>query len=211
VIDDFGVPASRVHVVGMGHRTRGGAPPDRDLSTPRFLFVGVDWKRKNGAAVLRAFEQVRRTYPTATLDMVGEHPSLAGHEGVTGHGFLPRSDPAAQRTLDGLFARSTAFVLPSRFDPSPIAYLEAASAGLPVVATTEGGAGELLGEAAVTVHPDDDDALLAALLHLADEGNARRMGAEAARMAARSSWLGVSARILEALGLPVAVPAQAFR
>jgi len=202
-VEDYGVDEGRVHVVGMGHRPRRlVAAVARDWSVPRFLFVGVDWVRKNGDAVLQAFEEVRREVPAATLDVVGRHP-LLDQPGVTGHGFLPREDIEGQALLDDLFARATAFVLPSRFDPSPIAYLEAASAGLPVIATTEGGAGELLGPAAVTVHPDDQAALVDGMRRLADPATAREMGAEASRRSAGSSWAHVAARILDALALPV--------
>jgi glycosyltransferase involved in cell wall biosynthesis len=202
VIDDYGLPPSRVRVVGMGHRPRSTSGQTRDWSVPRFLFVGVDWGRKNGDAVLAAFAAVRQQFPKATLDLVGGHPPI-DLPGVTGHGLLPREDPTAQRLLDLLFARSTVFVLPSRFDPSPIAYLEAASAGLPVIATTEGGAGELLGAAALTVHPDDRPGLEQAMLRLSDPEFAESLGAEASRRAAESSWEAVAGRILDSLGLVV--------
>lgn len=200
-IDDYGVSSDRLRVVGMGHRPRAGdLTSPRDWTVPRFLFVGVDWQRKNGDAVVRAFGEVRRLHPAATLDVVGRHPALDA-PGITGHGFLPREDERAQVLLDRLFAHATAFVLPSRFDPSPIAYLEAASAGIPVIATSEGGAGELLGDAAITVHPDDDGALVAALVRLADPEVAKAMGAEALRRSAASSWEHVAGRVLEALTL----------
>jgi glycosyltransferase involved in cell wall biosynthesis len=198
IVEDYAVPADQVKVVGMGHRPRSADSSVRDWSSPRFLFVGVEWDRKNGAAVLAAFHSVRQSYPDATLDLVGEH-ELVTDQGVTDHGLLRRDDPQAQRLLDSLFAKATAFVLPSRFDPSPIAYLEAASAGLPVVATTEGGAGELLGDGAITVHPDDQEALVAGMLRLADPEQAQRLGAEAQRRAEQSSWTKVTERILEHL------------
>ena len=171
---------------------------ERDWSRPRFLFIGVDWQRKNGDAVLRAFDVVRRRVPHATIDIVGEHPRI-DQPGVRDHGFLPRDRPAAQAQLDALFSAATAFVLPSRFDPSPIAYLEAASAGLPVIATTEGGAGELLGDAAISVHPADDAALAEAMMRLADPVLARGMGARASIFAATASWEHVASRILQTL------------
>lgn len=205
-VADYGVSPERVRVVGMGHRPRSAVQNSiRDWSVPRYLFIGVDWKRKNGDAVLKAFAAVRDLIPEATLDVVGQHPPIS-QPGVRGHGFLPRDDAAAQALLDTLFATATAFVLPSRFDPSPIAYLEAASAGLPVIATTEGGAGELLGTAALTVHPDDAPALVAALLHVSDPVIAREMGAQAERNARRASWSDVARRVLEALDLPVETP-----
>jgi glycosyltransferase involved in cell wall biosynthesis len=198
--EDYGVPADRVRVVGMGHRPRSTAGEHRDWSAPRFLFVGVEWGRKNGEAVLRAFRAVRAEVPAARLDLVGDHPYV-DEQNVTDHGLLRRDDPAAQALLDSLFAAATAFVLPSRFDPSPIAYLEAASAGLPVIATTEGGAGELLGDGAITVHPDDDEAIRDAMLRLCDPAVASALGTEASSRAAQSTWTNVSQRILAALGI----------
>ncbi|MHC5797842.1 glycosyltransferase family 4 protein [Lacisediminihabitans sp. FW035] len=198
-IEDYGVPADRVVVVGMGHRPR-SAPPEgeRDWSIPRFLFVGVDWQRKNGDAVLRAFRTVRESFPSATLDLVGRHP-LVTEEGVRDHGFLAREDTASQALLDALFATSTAFVLPSRYDLSPIAYMEAASAGLPVIASAEGGAGEVLGDAAISVHPADETALADAMLRLADPETARAMGTRASAAASTASWAHVAGRIVDAL------------
>lgn len=196
-VEDYGVDSARVHIVGMGHRQR-SSPLDRDWSSPRFLFIGVDWQRKNGDAVLAAFAAVRALIPEATLDVVGQHPDI-DVAGVRTHGFLPREDAAAQARLDGLFASATAFVLPSRFDPSPIACLEAASAGLPVIATTEGGAGELLGDAAISVHPNDREGLVRAMLTLADPATARAKGAEAERIARSSRWADVARKVLEAL------------
>ncbi len=197
-VEDYGVPPDRVRVVGMGHRPRGAAHAQRDWCNPRFLMVGIDWRRKNGDAVLSAFREVRGRHPDATLDLVGAHPPV-DEPGVRGHGELLREDRAAQQLLDDLFAAATAFVLPSRFDPSPIAYLEAASAGLPVIATTEGGAGELLGEAAITVHPDAHADLVRAMERLTDPATARAMGEHAAVRAADSSWRHVASRLLAAL------------
>lgn len=198
VVHDFGLPESKVRVVGMGHRPRSVPSGSRDWSDPRFLFVGVDWRRKNGAAVVEAFARVREYFPNAKLDLVGEHPAL-DQPGVTGHGFLPRESKSAQGLLDQLYARATAFVLPSLFDPSPIAYLEAASAGLPVIATTCGGAGELLKDAAISVDPYDFDGLVCAMLQLADRNVAQSMGTRAAARAAESTWQAVASRIADSL------------
>jgi len=199
--DDYGIPSGQLAVVGMGHRPRLAAPGViRDWSRPRFLFVGVEWRRKNGASVVRAFEEVRKRVPEATLDLVGNHPEIDA-PGVNGHGFLARGDASAQLKLDRLYAAANCFVLPSKFDPSPIAYLEAASAGLPVIATSRGGAGELINDGAIVVDPGDSKALVDAMLALADRSAAQSMGAAAARNAAASSWSDVAGRIVKALGL----------
>ncbi len=202
VESDYEVPTSRVAVVGIGHDPRGGvAAVPRSWEVPRFLFVGVDWKRKNGDAVVRAYARLRDVVPGATLDVVGDHPRI-DVPGVTGHGRLAMGDPEAQRRLDRLFGRSTTFVVPSRFEPAGIVYLEAASAGMPVITTTEGGARELLGDAARAVHPDDPVALEAAMHDLSVAATARRLGSLAASRARGSRWPDVASRIVAAMGLP---------
>ncbi len=195
---DYAIPQERIRVVGMGHRPRAAAPTNRDWSKPTYLFVGVDWQRKNGPHVMEAFSRVRKLVPEATFHVVGDHPAIDA-PGVYGHGFLPMDDSAAQLSLDSLYAAATCFVLPSKFDPSPISYLEAASAGLPVIATPHGGAAELLGPGALTVDPADIGSIVQGMLHLADPVQARTMGAAAAAAAENSSWHNVAGRILDAL------------
>lgn len=198
IVEDFDVPEHKVRVVGMGHRPRSIAAAQRNLETPHFLFIGADWQRKNGAGVIAAFAELRQHLPEATLDIVGQHPPL-NEPGVTGHGFLPRESVVAQEHIDGLLARATAFVLPSFFEPFGIAYLEAASAGLPVIATTCGGAAELLQDGAIAVEPYDHQALVSAMLYVANKDNAQAMGRRANALAAHYSWQAVSGRIVQAL------------
>ena len=50
----------------------------RDWSTPRYLFVGLDWERKNGQLVLDAFAQVRVQHPDAELVEPTSPPRLLG-------------------------------------------------------------------------------------------------------------------------------------
>jgi glycosyltransferase involved in cell wall biosynthesis len=197
-VDDLGIAESKVHVVGMGHRPRYVSSEARDWTTPRFLFIGVEWGRKNGAAVIEAFARVRELIPNAKLDIVGEHPPL-DFPGVTGHGFLPRENKSAQELLDRLFVNATAFVLPSLFEPAGIAYLEAASAGLPVIVTTNGGAAELLQDAAISVDPYDQKALIQAMLRVCNMDVARSMGERALVRAEDSTWRAVSGRIVDSL------------
>lgn len=197
VVDDYLVEPPRVHVVGMGHSPRGESA-NRDWETPHFLFVGVDWERKNGAAVLRAFAQVRRNVPNASLHLVGKHPVVSGN-GVYGHGVLRRDDPRAQAQLAELFARATVFVLPSRFEPFGIAYLEAASAGVPLIATTEGGAGDILSEGSIVVDPENESDLVGAMMRLCQPSRASHLGRRAQEIASHYSWQSVARRIVNVL------------
>jgi glycosyltransferase involved in cell wall biosynthesis len=197
VLSDYGIAPQKVHVVGIGCNHT--APPiRRDWSEPRFLFVGLDWERKNGSGVLRAFARLREQVPSASLDLVGGHPPLS-QAGVTGHGIL-RLDIAEQHErLERLYAEATCFVMPSHSEASAIAYVEAASAGLPSIGTSAGGSGYLIGDGGLIVDPGDDEALFAAMLRLADPETAERTGAAAKERSQLFSWDAVASRLLQAL------------
>ena len=97
-----------------------------------------------------------------------------------------------QPDVGALLGAVDAVAVPStRPDPFPNAALEAAAAGVPVVAAAHGGLPEMLrdGETGLLVEPGDPGALAAALRSLADEPDrARALGAAAAAdVAARFS------------------------
>ena len=127
-------------------RRRGHGPIDRALqrlktkSGPYRPSSSSGWtgSARMGLWCWTRFPGYATVFPGRPFTLVGNHPAIE-QAGVYGHGFLARNDAAAQRTLDRLYATSTCFVLPSKFDPSPISYLEAASSGLPVIATFPGG------------------------------------------------------------------------
>lgn len=84
---------------------------------------------------------------------------------------------------------SDVFALASRAEGSPVALIEAMSAGLPVLATTIPGVSELLegSEAAVLVHPDDPNGAAIALEYLCGDENRRAEMGLAAEALVRSS------------------------
>ena len=96
-----------------------------------------------------------------------ELESLAAELGldsrVTFHGQCP------QHVVAERLAQADVFFLPSRAEASPVCILEAQACGLPVIATRVGGVPELIAEGnnGFVVDPDDRDAAVAHLLHLA--------------------------------------------
>lgn len=109
---------------------------------PHLLAMGRLSREKGFDLLLESFAAVRAHYPTANLHILGEGSQLSGLRalayalGLTSHIHFAGqvTDPA--RWL----AHATLFVLPSRHDALPNALLEAAAAGLPVVATPAPGA-----------------------------------------------------------------------
>jgi glycosyltransferase involved in cell wall biosynthesis len=199
---DYGVAAERIAVVGFG-ANHSVPPPRRDWSAPRFLFVGIEWQRKGGPQLLRAFARLRQHHPNATLDLVGGHPPLQ-EPGVNAHGILSQQRPADREQLAGLFARATCMVVPSLVEPFGIVHVEAASAGMPSIGSSLGGPRDVLGDGGgVVVDPYDEDGLLRAMLLLADPETAHAMGEAARERSHLYTWACVAERLLRAMGLRV--------
>ena len=198
VIRDYGISPEKVHVVGVGPqpRRRGG---EARLGGRR-ASCSSGW---TGSA---------RTAPGCCVPSPACGASCRA-PGSTSWGAIPRSsNPASSDTecssadvdgrnerLEQLFAQATCFVLPSHSEASAIAYVEAAAAGLPSIGTVAGGSDYLIGDGGLVVDPGDDDALLDAMLWLADPAVAARKGAAARRRSERFTWEAVGRRLLRAL------------
>ena len=88
--------------------------------------------------------------------------------------------------------------MPSWCEPSAIAYVEAAAAGIASIGSTVGGSAHLIGDGGCVVDPADEQGLLDAM-SLADGDTAREAGARALARAEWFTWPEVARRILAAL------------
>ena len=208
-IDDFDVPADRVAAVGEGINLDAIPDPvdDKRYDSREILFVGVDFPRKGGWELLRAFRTVREAIPGATLHIVGPH-SLAIpadlEAGVVFHGYLSKNDPADRARLDDLFRRSCLFVMPSLYEPFGIAPLEAMANQIPCLVTdgwalkemvTPGRTGDLVACGSV----EDLHEKLVALLR--DPARLRAMGrAGRQTVVDRYTWDRVVDRLVREIG-----------
>lgn len=136
---------------------------------------------KHQSLLLRATAKLRESHPGLHLVLIGDgelREALAAEAAELGlvevtHFLGWRTD------LAPLLADLDVFALTSRNEGTPISILEAAAAGLPVVATSVGGVPDVItdGETGWLVPDDDADALAAALAEvLADPAEARRRG-----------------------------------
>lgn len=196
---DYGVPAEHVRVVGAGTHEQPRTPA-REQTPPRYLFVGLDFTRKNGPRVLEAFARVRAVHPDATLDVVGGHPPISA-PGVRTHGRIPRREPAGRARLQQLFDDATCFVMPSLYEPAGVVFTEAAAAGLPSIGGSNGGSADFIGDGGVVVEPTDTDAVHAAMLRFADPVVAAGTGARAAARSPLFTWSALAARLVRGLEL----------
>jgi glycosyltransferase involved in cell wall biosynthesis len=202
-LDDFGQAPEKVVTVGAGANVAISEPPARDWSPPRFLFVGKQWERKGGPVVLRAFARLLDDVPDARLAIVGPTELSVDVAGVEVFGRVTAGAGSGPSRMAGLYARATAFVMPSLYEPLGVAVLEAMAAGLPCIGSTGGALPELIDEGATgyLVPPDDEDALLDRMRELARNPDlCRSLGeAGAARYRERFTWDAVAERMLAAI------------
>jgi glycosyltransferase involved in cell wall biosynthesis len=136
---------------------------------PHLLAVGRLTREKGFDLLLRALAQVRREFPEASLLIAGSGPEEAALKAECRALGLDRAVRFAGQLADPwpCFQAATLFVLPSRHEGLPNALLEAAVAGLPIVALpASGGVVELLsGQPGVWLAPGVSvEALTASLL-----------------------------------------------
>jgi glycosyltransferase involved in cell wall biosynthesis len=130
--EDYDVPAERVECVLSGSNVAPAEGGDGPRSGRVILFVGVDWERKGGLELLAAFRAVRARVADAELWIVGCSPRVA-EPGVKVMGRISPADVAE------CYRKADVFCVPSRVEPAGAVFSEAASHGLPVVATRVGG------------------------------------------------------------------------
>lgn len=204
-IHDYHVPEDRVFNVG-GAVNLSEIPfvdEHKDWSTPRILFIGVDFVRKGGPQLLQAFARVRESIPNAELHIVGPDTVDYLPAGAICHGYLSKSNLGHRQRLEFLFRDCTLLALPSLYEPFGIAPLEAMLYQLPCVVTdgwalrefvTPGFNGELVEKGSI------EDLTAKLIQCLSDPVAMQAMGKRGREIALRRyTWPAVVGRISQAL------------
>ncbi len=212
LVSRAGIPEERSTVIPNYVDTEFYRPADPARRRPgRLLFVGRFVDQKNLPLL---FEALRGGAAGVTeIVLAGDGPQRESLERLARSLGLPARF-AGRLTAEGVraeMAAAAAFVLPSRYEGTPKALLEAMAAGLPCVATDVVGTREVLrhGEEGLLV-PEDPAALAKALgLILGERSLADRLGAGARRrIEAEFSLDGVVAKEHAALRRVAADGAQ---
>lgn len=119
-----------------------GVGPDATL----WVAVGRLVPAKGHDILLQAFARVRQERPDVRLAIAGEGPAHAGLSNLIAELGLPDtvSVLGERRDISSVLSAADAFVMPSRWEGLPIALLEAAAHGLPIVSTDVGGCREVV-------------------------------------------------------------------
>ncbi len=139
---------------------------------------------KRAPDVVEIFARVAREV-SARLLMIGDGPERSACETrLRESGLADRARfLGMQERFADLLARTDVFLLPSETESFGLAALEAQSCGVPVVASRAGGIPEVVrdGETGILAPVGDTEAMAAAVLRLARDGDLRRAMGDAAR------------------------------
>lgn len=153
----------------------------------RLLYVGRLEYEKGIQDAIAALPRIRRSHPGTTLHIAGEGTQSTwlaqlarSHRVARSVSFLGTLE---HDELLGWLHGADAIVLPSRYEPFGIIALEAAAAGIPLVASTAGGLGEAIVDkvTGLSFEPADVAGLAAAVRNVLDDSSAAQERAEAAR------------------------------
>lgn len=194
---------------GRGHRRPAVTTDEiveRSRETPfRVAFVGNVIPRKGIHTLLDGLDRLpTEAWRLTVIGSVAADPSYAARirrqierlglsDAVTLTGRLP------DEALDSLLGAQHVLAMPSRYEAFGIAYLEGMGFGLPALATTAGGADEIVtdGENGFLVPPDDPQAIARRLRPVVDDRTRLRELSVRARETyeAHHSWAETARRI----------------
>jgi glycosyltransferase involved in cell wall biosynthesis len=163
------------------------APPENEPNSPVVLSVGNLIPVKGHELLLRACAAIQDGFPQLSLEIIGDGPErshlqrLAGEQGMAGKvHFRGRQ---SRRQVAEAMRRATVFALPSRYEGLGCVYLEAMSAGRPVIACLGQGIDEVIepGVNGCLIGADDLPGLIDTLARLLQQAEVRRRMGDTAR------------------------------
>lgn len=147
-VRDYQADPEKVHVVPFGANFEKSPSREeaicgiesRNFDTLQLLFIGVEWERKGGPAVMQVVRELVRRDVSVHLTVVGCSPEISAPDAknVTVRGFIKKT-PEGQREILGLLMRSHFLTVPSEAECYGLVYCEAGALGVPCIARRVGG------------------------------------------------------------------------
>jgi glycosyltransferase involved in cell wall biosynthesis len=191
-LESVGAPAEKIFYVPCSVDLASFTPSDPASAPPRFLAVGRFVDKKAPQLTVLAFREVLRHRPDARLVMAADGPlreacrviarALAIDHAIEVPGVLSHAEVASLMHQSRAFVQHSVTTSDGDSEGTPVAVLEAAASGLPVVSTDHAGISEAVvhGVTGLLVEEGDVDGMARNLLALAnDPSTAARMGAAA--------------------------------
>jgi glycosyltransferase involved in cell wall biosynthesis len=203
LIEAYDLPPEKIQVIYEAAAPRFRPTSDRDQAAVRaryglparyLLVVGTLEPRKNLTRLLRMWTALRQTGEVPPLVLVGARGWLideffaalarsAYREDVILPGYIADAD------LPAVYGGATAFVFPSLYEGFGLPPLEAMACGTPVACSNTSSMPEVVGDAALTFDPRDDEAMAEALRRIVDDADLQaELRERGLRRAAQFSW-----------------------
>lgn len=110
--------------------------------TCNLLLVGTYWENKGADIAVNALNELLKMGVDAKLTVCGcTPPQPINNNRLTIIPFVNKNTVEGRKQLDELFLNHHFFILPTRFDCTPIVFCEAAAYALPVLSANTGGVG----------------------------------------------------------------------
>ena len=209
MIDALKLPPERIRVIyeAAGEEYRPITDPTvlavararYGLGERYILYLGGLDQRKNVPQLVRAFAHLQRQMGDSGLQLfIAGNPdrqqgplfpdprpiaSGLGMEGQIVYRFIEEEDKPA------IYSRASVFVFPSLYEGFGLPPLEAMSCGTPVICSNRTSLPEVVGDAAISLDPDDIQAMAEAMCSvLTNAGLAAELRARSLQQATRFSW-----------------------
>lgn len=112
----------------------------KDTGTWKLLLIGTYWYNKGADIAFNTLVHLLENNINASLTVVGcQPPTPIQHERLTIIPFIDKNSERGISELWLLFQSHHFFILPTRFDCTPIVFCEASAFGLPVLSANTGG------------------------------------------------------------------------
>jgi glycosyltransferase involved in cell wall biosynthesis len=194
VINDYGINEEKVVTVYEGANIKELPTFEKDYSNKTVLFVGMDFDRKGGQSLKKAFKEVKKDIPDAKMIVAGCSPSI-NIPGITVEGYVDH-----ERLLQ-LYEQASIFTMPSICETLGIVFFEAMAYKTPCIGSTVDAMPEIIedGKTGLLTHPNDYKQLAEKLIVLLEDENVmKKMGEEGRkRMEKYFTWDLVVDRMTE--------------
>jgi glycosyltransferase involved in cell wall biosynthesis len=194
LVEQYQQPHSKTVCVYAGNNieTNYAIAEEKSYADQNILFVGIDWARKGGPELLKAFQLVLDKHPNAILTIAGSKPDIQ----MPNCNILGKISPD---NLNSYYKAATLFCLPTKVEPFGIAFLEAMQARLPIIGTNVGAIPDFLQNNwnGILVEPGDVQGIANGIIKLLDNPDLCRLYGERSYklIEERYSWQAVSKKI----------------
>jgi len=186
----IGEPQGLVRVVHNGVSDDEFQPVVQNPGATDLLFIGELRALKGVDVLIAAIKQIAQNGRNVSVTLVGDGPDRAQFEREVGRqGLGEQVHFVGAKPARAAFALGRLMVVPSRAESLPYVVLEAAAAGLPVIASNVGGIPEIFGpDAGALVAPGDPAALARAISQAMQDRGARHSATLRLKARVRASF-----------------------